>query len=67
MIGVGAVGGSKRSLILGGGALGGGPIFPLMVSSLDSGRARRSGELPPWLRLESGARAGIFDGDFAPV
>ena len=66
-MGVGARGGSKRSLILGGGALGGGPIFPRMVSCLDSGRARRSGELPPWLRFERGARAGILEGDLPPA
>jgi hypothetical protein len=47
VMGVGAGEGSNRSLILGGGARRGGPIFPLMVSCLDSGRARRSGELPP--------------------
>lgn len=59
-------GGTKRSFIRGGGAIGGG-IFRIdaVESSLDGGGGRRSGELPPCGMFFRGARAGIFEGLFA--
>lgn len=57
----------KRSFIRGGGAIGG-AIFRIVVeSSREGGGGRRSGELLPCRMLPNGARAGIFDGLFAPA
>lgn len=51
----------------GGGAIGGGIFRIVAESSREGGGGRRSGELPPCLRLFNGARAGIFEGLFAPA
>lgn len=60
--GVPRSGGGRRSRILGGGALNmGAPCRALLGSIRDSG-LDRSGELFPFLMLDSGARAGIRDG-----
>lgn len=61
-----AFGGTNKSLIFGGGALAGGPIFRIVLVSYD-GSGRRSGEFPPCCILPSGTRAGIFDGVLPPV
>lgn len=67
-IGVGAGGATKRSLILGGGALVGGPIFrDVLALYIGSGGALRSGELFPWGMLPNGTRAGIREGVLAPT
>lgn len=59
-------GGIKRSFIRGGGAIGGGICRSVAESSRVGGAGRRSGELPPLMVFLNGARAGIFDGLFAP-
>ena len=71
-VAVDSCGGTKRSLILGGGARGG-PMVLVLWAKLCCGScwlcdeacgiARRSGELFPFLRLPRGTRDGIFDGD----
>lgn len=60
-------GGTKRSFIRGGGAIGGGIFRIVAESSREGGGGRRSGEFPPCGILVRGARAGIFDGLFARV
>lgn len=60
-------GGTNRSFMRGGGAIGGGIFRIVAESSRDGGGGRRSGELPPCCRFFSGARAGIFEGLFAPA
>jgi hypothetical protein len=59
-------GGMKRSFIRGGGAIGGGIFRIVAESSREGGGGRRSGELPPCCMFFNGARAGIFEGLFAP-
>jgi hypothetical protein len=59
-------GGTKRSFIRGGGAIGGGIFRIVEESSRDGGGGRRSGELPPCCIVFNGARAGILEGLFAP-
>lgn len=55
-------GGTNKSFILGGGAIGGGIFLMVDESSRTGGAGRRSGELPPCCIFLKGARAGIFDG-----
>jgi hypothetical protein len=57
-------GGTKRSFIRGGGAIGGGIFRIVAESSLEGGGGRRSGELLPFCIFFNGARAGIFEGLF---
>jgi hypothetical protein len=58
-------GGTKRSFMRGGGAIGGGIFRMVAESSREGGGGRRSGELPPCGMFFNGARAGIFEGLFA--
>lgn len=59
-------GGTKRSFIRGGGAIGGAILRIVCESSREGGAGRRSGESLPWFMLRKGARAGILVGLLVP-
>lgn len=60
-------GGTNKSFILGGGAIGGGILRIVEESSRDGGGGLRSGEFPPCGMFFNGARAGILDGLLLPA